>query len=392
MKLAKDNRIIGIGISLILAVSLLVPTYIHYKKNNVTELNSHSPILIWNDVDFETYKFKGSGEKEDPYIIQNYEIITPLSYGIYIFRTTKYFEIRNCHISASNTGIYIEKAATSTVLIENVTIENHYVGINILNSPETIVQNSTIFANYRGIVLEFSDNSTISHNICILNDYYGIRIKHSNNCTIENNETNNNDIGIQIEESSFCLVRGNICKNNKFDGIFSLATHATLFTENRCFNNFIYGMKFVEGINNLIINNTIDYNSYDGIYFAISSFCEVKYNDISSNVRYGVFVSSDFGYSFNITIHHNSFISNTGPTVPQAYDEGINCTWFDRISEEGNFWSDYSGSGWYQIDGSANSFDEFPLLENPLYIVKRHVNVMPLSQTCSELSIIYLGQ
>jgi parallel beta-helix repeat protein len=391
MKLAKRHIAIGIVILLILAVSITVPLSIRYVRNRNVELKPYSPILIWNDADFENYDIRGSGVKEDPYVFQNFEIITSLSYGIYIFRTTKYFEIRNCYISASNTGIYIEKVAASTAKIENVTIENHYIGLNILNSPDSIVQNSTLFANYRGIVLEFSDNSSISNNVCIFNDYFGIRVKNSDNCTIKNNEANRNDVGIQIEASTSCIVKDNTCKNNLFDGIFSLGVSETTFTDNRCFNNFDYGIKIVESTYSSYVNNIIDFNSYDGIYLAISSFCEIMYNEIVSNVRYGVYISSDFGYSFNVTIHHNSFINNTGFTVSQASDDGFNNTWFDRISEEGNFWNDYNGSGWYPIDGSANNYDKYPLVENPLDLIMCHVNVVSVSQSCSEVSIIYLG-
>ena len=43
--------------------------------------------------------------------------------------------------------------------------------------------------------------------------------------------------------------------------------------------------------------------------------------------------------------------------------------WFDNITKEGNFWSDWSGIGNYSIDGPANSEDPYCLNENPLELL-----------------------
>ncbi|MHA2085859.1 MAG: hypothetical protein ACW992_11310, partial [Candidatus Thorarchaeota archaeon] len=45
----------------------------------------------------------------------------------------------------------------------------------------------------------------------------------------------------------------------------------------------------------------------------------------------------------------------------QGFDEGRNNTWYDATTEEGNWWSDYSGSGTYIIDGPSNSADQYPI-------------------------------
>ena len=60
-------------------------------------------------------------------------------------------------------------------------------------------------------------------------------------------------------------------------------------------------------------------------------------------------------------IHHNIFINN-GATV-QAYDEGTDNIWYDIETNEGNYWSEWSGTGEYLIDGSSGSIDPYPLGE-----------------------------
>jgi len=48
-----------------------------------------------------------------------------------------------------------------------------------------------------------------------------------------------------------------------------------------------------------------------------------------------------------------------------GFDEGTDNQWDDGISK-GNAWSDYSGTGTYPVDGTANSIDHYPsqILDN----------------------------
>jgi len=88
--------------------------------------------------------------------------------------------------------------------------------------------------------------------------------------------------------------------------------------------------------------------------------CIISYNFISESNSYGVEI---YGGSFN-EIHHNSFINNNGGNT-QAFDSGPSNTWYDLLSSEGNFYSDWI-SGPYTIDGSAGSQDLYPLVTPPV--------------------------
>ena len=57
----------------------------------------------------------------------------------------------------------------------------------------------------------------------------------------------------------------------------------------------------------------------------------------------------------------------------QAHDDGEKNTWYDSISREGNYWSDYTGRDGnddsigdtpYLIGGSAGSIDYFPIWDD----------------------------
>ena len=43
-----------------------------------------------------------------------------------------------------------------------------------------------------------------------------------------------------------------------------------------------------------------------------------------------------------------------------AYDDGVENTWDSSYDEIGNYWSDYSGTGYYYINGTAGSIDHYP--------------------------------
>jgi len=53
----------------------------------------------------------------------------------------------------------------------------------------------------------------------------------------------------------------------------------------------------------------------------------------------------------------------------------------DDGSSQGNFWSDYSGTGWYEIEGTAESYDRYPSeLNMSLYNISHstsNINSLP---------------
>ncbi|MHA1219563.1 MAG: hypothetical protein ACTSO5_12940 [Candidatus Heimdallarchaeaceae archaeon] len=70
--------------------------------------------------------------------------------------------------------------------------------------------------------------------------------------------------------------------------------------------------------------------------------------------------------SHNI-VHHNTFFMNEALiSAHEARDDGFNNSWFDNNLLKGNYWHGFTG-GWYQIYGSANSFDEYPLEDPPIW-------------------------
>lgn len=312
-----------IGITMLLAVAIVVPVVLYHKQDTLIDSD---PIIVWRDEDFELYDLSGNGTEENPYIIENLRINTTTEKGIHIRDTTNYFVIRNCYVEAESVGIHIDKIASGTAIITNNTCANN---------------------DHSGILVERSEGIEITSNHCEINGKQGIAIIYSNSTTVRDNNCNHNKNGIWIENSNHNIFKNNSISVNSDVGIYVFRSD-----------------------NSTIINNYVGTNKF-GVFVRSSNSSTITYNLIQGNVAGGIPIDywselDDYIISHN-RIHHNSIIGNGGIVGGfQALDGGYNNTWFDTVVLEGNFWSDYAGSGWYQITGSANSWDEYPLLTRPV--------------------------
>ena len=277
-------------------------------------------------------------------------------------------------------GIFLEKSRDPK--ISNNVFHNNEKGIYLIDTSNSIILNNTCSSNReQGIFLDNSCNSTIVDNNCTNNDGTGIILIESSNSTIANNTCNNNSRGIHCFSNDSNLIN-NTCNYNRGIGILHLGKNSIL-ANNTCTNNGDDGIDcygddsilannscnyngdtgiFYEGSNSTLTNNTCTNNGDDGIFMHKASSCVVSYNLLQDNGLYGIYM---FEESNNNIIHHNAFINNNPTGFSQAFDSSVNNTWYDETSVGGNFWSDWI-SGFYSIDGSANAFDIYPLLVNPL--------------------------
>ena len=87
--------------------------------------------------------------------------------------------------------------------------------------------------------------------------------------------------------------------------------------------------------------------------------CLLKDNLLHDNENYGISLLNDY----KSILYHNSFVDNNQNGNSQAFCEGVNSTWYDVNSKQGNYWSDWSSSGSYLVDGNATCKDLYPLDE-----------------------------
>jgi parallel beta-helix repeat protein len=277
-----------------------------------------------------------------------------------IIGTTKHIRIENCWIERCHSGIYVSNVASGTTTIANNTCTNN---------------------NDYGISLENSDFSTVANNTCANNDWHGISLEYSASSTVTNNTCNNNSCGISLWVCTSPTVTNNTCNNNYYDGISLAHSGSSTVTNNTCNNNHYDGISLEYSGSSTVTNNTCNNNHYDGISLERSSFSTVANNTCNDNGGIGIFLgSSDYnyiawstlvgngGYGIELSdesddnfIHQNDFIAN-GQDTSQACDNGTNNQWYDETVLEGNYWSDYSGTGSYLIAGSAGTSDPYPSL------------------------------
>lgn len=127
-------------------------------------------------------------------------------------------------------------------------------------------------------------------------------------------------------------------------------------------NAFLCSLDVMLANNSLIQNNTISGVSYGNpaaLYLSNSDNVLIIDNSIINNNAYGIHIYD----CTNCMIYSNQIGWNS---AGNAYDDdGQNNLW-DNGVDKGNAWSDYSGQGEYEIDGTTGSVDRFPtLLRSP---------------------------
>ncbi len=359
--------------------------------------------------------FSGDGSLVTPYVIENVTIdasTSPTGCGILITNSKNdYFAIRNCNVinagsAWDDAGIKLEDTNNGT-LTNNTCSNNNWVGICLINdcdnntisgntaneninygiyiridcNTNTVSGNIIKRNNLHGIrVVNNCNNNNISGNIAINNDDYGISIR--NNCfnnIISGNTANRNEAGISLEIN---CDNNNITKNtanNKWDGICLI---------NDCDNNNISGNIAKDNLNNGIKlsnncnNNTIFGNTACGSQqnygIILTDDCDINTiwgNLITENNKYGIDLS---GGCDNNMLYNNSFIENK----IHANDNGLLNLWDN--GSIGNYWDNHTtpdsnkdgivDDPYTWINGSANSNDSFPLVENPFPLGKIHID------------------
>ncbi|MHA1212895.1 MAG: right-handed parallel beta-helix repeat-containing protein [Candidatus Heimdallarchaeota archaeon] len=312
--------------------------------------DSDSPIYISNETGFIVLGCPGDGTDENPYRIENksfvYDGYTP---RIKVFNTTSHFIIQNCYFETLKFGIDINFVAANTSIIRNNVFHNiSRIPISIYRSNYTRIENNSIRNTLEGIYVYNSCYTSIVNNSLFgcydyegIMDPSGIHLYRSHYGSIINNTINNFQQGIHTYQCSGFLIENNTCLYCRYSGSIYIRY----------------------SFNMLIKRNYIYHNLQDsGIFLEYTDNCTIFYNTIHDCPVFGVaLVLSD-----NNMVYRNNFVNATILLLNnQAFDNGINNTWYLTDSEEGNYWYDWSGTGSYEIDGSVPgyNYDHYPLYD-----------------------------
>ena len=233
-----------------------------------------------------------------------------------------------------------------------------FVTANNVNIKGFTIQKSGSGLYDSGILVDHSSGNRISHNT-ITNNYHGIYLSHSRDNTVSgNNASLNNVNGIDLDSSSDNIITGNNASSNNVNGIRLSFSSSNIITGNNASSNNVNGIRLDSSSDNIITGNNASSNNNYGIRLDFSRSNVISGNDVFSNSVNGIRLDSS---SDSNRIYHNNF-NNTD----QVGSESLNF-WDD--SDEGNYWSDYTGQDLnadgigdtpYVID--ENNQDNYPLM------------------------------
>ena len=142
--------------------------------------NRRWSIFINGDNEFTIYNGvrSGSGEENNPYVIENWEIYASGAPCVWVQNTTKYFVIRNCLLENGYNdydGIHFENVVNGRV--ENCVVRYCASGISVSSSSNNTILANTIENCENGISLLSSRNNFVSSivsqaGLVLLNSYH----------------------------------------------------------------------------------------------------------------------------------------------------------------------------------------------------------------------------
>ncbi len=278
-------------------------------------------------------------------------------------------------IDAKIGGIYLGNCE-DYIIRNNEFRSVEFYDIYLSNSVGFVVENNSM---RRGIQIlgtapsswnhEFSDNKLPGGEILYLNAEQDRHVDGSNisqlviancqNITVSGANLKKTTMGGTIAYSTDCTIENSTIMNNTHGGLFLTRTENILIDDNRIWGNGYYPYAQVGGIlvqyadRTNITRNIIYNNSKHGIEFYQSDGCLVYNNWISNNTGYGIRFHSGTGNRiFGNAIGWNE--------EGNAVDAGQNNNWDNEI-DLGNWWSNYNGTGAYEIEGPAGSKDNYPM-------------------------------
>lgn len=282
----------------------------------------------------------------------------------------------------------------------NRTVPQGVGQVSLINCTNIKVQNLNLTHNSRGVMLVYTNYSTITQNTITNSVDHGIYVYKSLGNNITKNKIKNSATGICFWHSSRNSVTDNILDSNSQNCIYFFNSSNNNVTRNTIKSNnqgiYIYS----HSTNNTIFENTIAENTEHGVTVSWSSTTTISNNiierngngilieDSPNNKIVGNLIKENIGWGIqledgqiNNTIYHNYFVHNNlkigmqvsipGLWNPDSWDPGNPNVWDD--GKKGNYWSDYQTR--YP---NATEIDATGIGDTPFYINPNNIDRCPI--------------
>ena len=191
-----------------------------------------------------------------------------------------------------------------------------------------------------GVHMQFADSCLVAH-CSFFGGAAGVAIGCSQYNTVRYCFFLENEAGVYLYEPGsveYTELRdnvGNQILHNIFGGAYSAGVA------------FEHG-GWVHHVENRVQANWFYYNTM-GMRMIMSEANEISYNLFEDNVSLGLGLGMCMGGGQHNVIHHNAFVNHNDSL--QGHDGGGGLDyWYDTVSTEGNYWSDYEGK---DLDGDG---------------------------------------
>jgi len=256
----------------------------------------------------------GSGRPSDPFVIAGWTIIASSGPGIQIRNTNAYFVIRDVAIrdgSPTNPGVWLQGVANGQVLRVAST------------------------GNRYGIVIQNSDNLTVSASEVRLNDYEGISVTNSTRIVLADSHILDNGLyGVHVLDTPSANLTGNTIGGNGYLSatpieVFFEAAPAAVFADNLLLSQGASGVYLSASPNGIVRGNSVANHSF-AVFLESSDSTRVVGNSFSSN-GFALYVHSE-----SVSVSDNVFRDN---------EYGLYLFQRGNATIEGNQFSAFGGKG-----------------------------------------------
>ena len=183
-------------------------------------LKSEDAMLFIGNQDLEESGLPGNGTAGNPFVITNL-IIETGGDNIDIQNTDYHVLISNCTIDGtSGLGSGVHLTNTSNIVVSNCTINSKIVGIEIVDSEETKILNTSFVNTTDAAINLYNSTQTSCFNNTIYNCRGGISVQYSYYTEIKDNWIElSSEAGISIGASRYGIITGNVILGSTTYGI-----------------------------------------------------------------------------------------------------------------------------------------------------------------------------